>query len=92
MRWTLFVIVTVFLSGYVKSHPVSFDGESNSNSKVGNDILSQSELSPRLRRAEDSIAIPTSTDKEDFSTSASNNADTTQYAESRSVSDNVILH
>ncbi|CAG7828643.1 unnamed protein product [Allacma fusca] len=45
--------------------------------------------SPRLRRAEDSLAltdksISTSTEKEDFSTSASNNAETTQYAESRS--------
>lgn len=67
MNWTSLIYGVTLLCS-VLAIPVSFDGD-NSRSKIENDILSQSEISSRQRRADEtSPATLSTTVKEDLTT------------------------
>jgi hypothetical protein len=91
MMWTrrLFLTVLIWTSAFASPVPVPYDSEVPS-SKIENDILSQSELSARLRRADDvtlglgRTTLPSSTLKEESSTGPTEGE--TIPAESRQVS------
>lgn len=80
----LSLLITLSSVLSVNSIPVSFDSDSPT-SKLGYDILAQSELSPRLRRADESPsatsvnavgALPTSTASDDLYTAGTTSAET----------------
>jgi len=86
MQWVriLPLFTLLILSVQTSPVPVPYDSEPSTVTKIENDILSQSELAPRRRRADDTLLFQTSTVKEEGDTGKPETE--TKTAQSRIVS------